>query len=129
MALVVGRLYRRMRTIDGAMSNGLLSALAMTSVHGPLRLVELAERELISAPSATRLVAELEKLGYIRREVDPLDRRAFLIEATDLGLETMQQARSGRAAIMAELLKSLEPSEAALVAAALPALERMAAKA
>jgi len=129
MALTVGRLYRRMRTVDGGLSHGLLSALATTITHGPLRLAELAERELISAPSATRLIAELETQGYVRRRVDPADGRAFLIEATETGLETIQLARSARASIMAELLDSLDPTDAAAVVAALPALERMAATA
>jgi DNA-binding MarR family transcriptional regulator len=129
MALTVGRLYRRMRTVDGGLSHGLLSALATTITHGPLRLAELADRELISAPSATRLIAELETQGYVRRRVDPADGRAFLVEGTETGLETIQLARSARASIMAELLDSLDPADAAVVAAALPALERMAATA
>ena len=129
LALVVGRLYRRIRTVDGGLSHGLLSALATTAKHGPLRLAELAERELVAAPSATRFVAELESHGYVQRAVDPADGRAFLVEATQLGLETIQLARAARGAVMADLLAELGEDDAALVAAALPALELMAQKA
>jgi DNA-binding MarR family transcriptional regulator len=126
LALVVGRLYRRLRTGDGELSHGLFSALATTSKFGPIRLAELAQRELVSAPSITRLVTELESQGLVEREVDPADGRAFLINATAAGHEIIQSARSARAAIIAELLDGLDGEDYEALLAALPALERLA---
>jgi DNA-binding MarR family transcriptional regulator len=126
LALSIGRLSRRLRAAGGGLSHGLLSALATIAKQGPIRLADLAQRESVSAPSATRLVTELEVRGLVTRTVDPADGRAFLIEATEAGVKTILQARSARAELVAELLAQLNRADAAALAAALPALEAMA---
>ncbi|MCU1578526.1 MAG: transcriptional regulator, MarR family [Rhodoglobus sp.] len=128
LALSIGRLSRRLRAAGGGLSHGLLSALATIGKQGPIRLADLAQRELVSAPSATRLVTELEARGLVSRAVDPADGRAFLIEATEAGIETIIQARSARAELVADLFGQLDRADAAALAAALPALEAMAAE-
>jgi DNA-binding MarR family transcriptional regulator len=125
LAVSIGRINRRLRTVEGGLSHGLLSALFSVSQHGPIRLSDLARHELVSAPSITRLVSELESQGLVARTVDPDDGRAFLIEVTDAGTAAMQRTRSSRAALMGELLDQLGP-DAESVKAALPGLERMA---
>jgi DNA-binding MarR family transcriptional regulator len=47
----------------------------------------LAERAGIGKAAMGELIDELEKLGYVRREADPSDRRAKLVVATDAALE------------------------------------------
>jgi DNA-binding MarR family transcriptional regulator len=125
LAFATGRLNRRLRSAGGGLSHGLLSALATVSKQGPLRLAELAQLESVSAPSTTRLVAELEGKGLVTRATDPDDGRAILISITPLGIETIAAARAARAAMVAELFESLEPHEVAAITAALPALEKM----
>jgi DNA-binding MarR family transcriptional regulator len=125
LAFATGRLNRRLRSAGGGLSHGLLSALATVSKQGPLRLAELAQLESVSAPSTTRLVAELEGKGLVTRATDPHDGRAILISITPLGIETIAAARAARAAMVAELFESLEPHEVAAITAALPALEKM----
>jgi DNA-binding MarR family transcriptional regulator len=125
LAFATGRLNRRLRSAGGGLSHGLLSALATVSKQGPLRLAELAQLESVSAPSTTRLVAELEGKGLVTRATDPDDGRAILISITPLGIETIAAARAARAAMIAELFESLEPHEVAAITAALPALEKM----
>ncbi len=95
------------------------------SKHGPLRLAELAQVELVSAPSITRVVAELEAKALVSRTPDPADGRAALIQVTDAGLEAVRVARRVRQQIVADLLEPLSPDEVATIEAALPALERM----
>jgi DNA-binding MarR family transcriptional regulator len=126
LALSLGRISRRLRAAGGDLSHGLLSALATIGKRGPIRLADLAQRELVSAPSATRLVTELEARGLVTRTVDPADGRAFLIETTEAGAQTILQARSARAELVAELLGQLNRADAAALAAALPALEAIA---
>jgi DNA-binding MarR family transcriptional regulator len=125
LAFATGRLNRRLRSAGGGLSHGLLSALATVSKQGPLRLAELAQLETVSAPSTTRLVAELESQGFVTRETDPADGRAILISITPAGIETIASARAARAAMIAELFERLEPHEVAAITAALPALEKM----
>jgi DNA-binding MarR family transcriptional regulator len=125
LALVTGRLNRRMRAAGGGLSHGLLSALATLSKHGTLRLSDLSQLELVSAPSTTRLVAELEAKGLVSRQTDPDDGRAFLISITPEGQDAVSSARSKRAQTLDELLAKLDEHQLAVVVEAVPALEQL----
>jgi DNA-binding MarR family transcriptional regulator len=124
LALLVARLNRRLIPASGGLSHGLLMSLASVAKRGPLRLAELAALEEMSAPGATRVVAELENRGLVTRGVDPADGRAVLITATTTGMDAILRARAARAEVMAQLLEGLSSSELKRVEAALPALER-----
>jgi DNA-binding MarR family transcriptional regulator len=125
LALVVGRLNRRLALAPGGLSHGLLTALAVVAKRGPLRLAELAQLEGVSAPGATRIVAELETRGLVGRTVDPDDGRAFRIQVTAAGANAILRARAARAKVVAELLSGLSPAELDAIEAALPALEKV----
>ncbi len=126
LALSLGRLSRLLRVAGGDLSHGLLSALATIAKRGPLRLAELAQLELVSAPSATRFVTELESRGLVVRSADPSDGRAFLIAATAAGTAKVLEARSARAKLITELCSRLSDADSAALAAAVPAIEAMA---
>ena len=64
------------------------------SAGAPLRMNQLAERVLISRPTASRLVDRLVAKGWVRRRHDDADRRVVLLELTAEG--TRRQARAGR---------------------------------
>jgi DNA-binding MarR family transcriptional regulator len=125
LALVVGRLNRRLALAPGGLSHGLLTALAVVAKRGPLRLAELAQLEGVSAPGATRLVAELEARGLVGRSVDPDDGRAFRIQVTTAGADAILRARAARAKVVAELLAELSAADLAKIEAALPSLEKV----
>jgi DNA-binding MarR family transcriptional regulator len=125
LALIVGRLNRRLALAPGGLSHGLLMSLASVAKRGPLRLAELAQLENVSAPGATRLVAELEARGLVARDVDPDDGRAALITVTPAGTDAILRARAARSEVVAQLLEGLTASEIARVRAALPALEKV----
>jgi DNA-binding MarR family transcriptional regulator len=125
LALVIGRLNRRMQAATGGLSHGLLSAMAVIAKRGPLRLSDLAQLEGVSAPSMTRTVAELEARGYVVRRPDPVDGRAVLVTAAEAGTAAILDARTTRAQLVSELLAALDPRDAAAIAEALPALERL----
>jgi DNA-binding MarR family transcriptional regulator len=125
LAFVIGRLNRRLASATGGLSHGLLSALATVAKRGPIRLADLAQTEMVSAPSITRVVAELEARGLVTRSVDEEDRRAFRIEVTEAGMDAVLRARAARSRVVADLLADLSSAEVASIAAALPALERV----
>jgi DNA-binding MarR family transcriptional regulator len=125
VAIVVGRLNRRLALAPGGLSHGLLTGLASVAKHGPLRLAELAALEGVSAPGATRIVAELETRALVARKVDPDDGRAFRIEITSAGMDAILRARTARAKVVADLLGGLTAGEIAEIEAALPALEKV----
>lgn len=57
-----------------------------------LRMSDLAEKVVLSRSGLTRLVDKLEKQDYIRREIDPDDRRGFYAVLTNTGAQAMRKA-------------------------------------
>jgi DNA-binding MarR family transcriptional regulator len=57
------------------------------------RLTELAERSGLTKQAVGEAVTDLERLGYLTREPDPLDRRAKIIKLTEHGLDAYRTAR------------------------------------
>ncbi|WP_066521440.1 MarR family winged helix-turn-helix transcriptional regulator [Curtobacterium ammoniigenes] len=126
LAVVVGRLSRRSRVSPGALSYGMVSALSSIVRLGPMRPGDLARAEVVTKPTMTRVLGELEQKALIRREQDPTDGRAFVVTATPAGEAAVLEARRERAGIFAELMHELDDDEIASIGGALTALERVA---
>ncbi len=60
--------------------------------HGS-RLTELADRSGLTKQAVGEAVAELERLGYLTRVPDPLDRRAKIIKLTEHGVDGCMTGR------------------------------------
>ncbi|MBV8983332.1 MAG: MarR family transcriptional regulator [Acidimicrobiia bacterium] len=58
-----------------------------------LGMSALAERVLLSPAGTTHLVTRLERDGYVRREVDPTDRRKWFTVLTSEGDRVLREAR------------------------------------
>jgi DNA-binding MarR family transcriptional regulator len=125
LAIAIGRINRRIRSSEDAMTHGQLSVLSTVVRRGPLRPGDIARREHLAPPSVTRLVADLESRGLVRRESDPLDGRSFFVLGTPQGEEAVMRARAERAERIGALMESLDDDELASVVAALDALERI----
>ena len=75
---VVARTARRLRQEAfaaegrGELSLSLSAALATIDVHGPVTPSELAERERVKRPTATRILTNLARLGLVTRTPDPV---------------------------------------------------------
>lgn len=54
--------------------------------RGPKRAGDLALQAAIGKPTASALIADMEKRGLITREADPADARSIRLRLTDLGL-------------------------------------------
>lgn len=59
--------------------------------HGPGRAVDLAQAASIRPQSMMKAIHELEEMGLVSREVDPLDSRAKLIHFTASGRELIAE--------------------------------------
>ncbi len=123
LAVAVGRINRRIRPAGHGLSLGLLSALSSVVRSGPVRPSDLARTEAVAAPTLTRLIAELERRGFLTRRQDPADGRSYLVEATAAGADAVRQALAERADHVAALLADLTDDQVASIAVALPALE------
>jgi DNA-binding MarR family transcriptional regulator len=125
LALVIGRLNRRMLRATEGLSHSGLSALSSLVKFGPLRLNELGRREGVAPATVTRIAVDLDARGLVTRTADKHDRRAVTIEATTLGIDYIMQARSARADVMGTLLGSLDEKDLATIEEVLPVLEAL----
>jgi DNA-binding MarR family transcriptional regulator len=66
------------------------------------RLTELAARAGMTHQSMSELVSSLEQRGYVKRRVDPTDRRARIVGLTSSGTRLARQALHELASIEAE---------------------------
>ncbi|MGI8857690.1 MAG: MarR family winged helix-turn-helix transcriptional regulator [Thermomicrobiales bacterium] len=72
-------------------------------IAGPVRITELARKLGMTAQGASKLVIELERLGYVIRRGDPSDQRNRLVSLTERGWAVIEAGRAARADINAEL--------------------------
>jgi DNA-binding MarR family transcriptional regulator len=122
----ITRLGRRMRQeAGGDLSPSQVAALTTITCHGPLTPSELAARERIQRPTATRVLTRLEEAGMIARTADPADRRSSLISASEAGFATLDALRERKDAYLAQRLDGLSPEDLATLDAAAGILERM----
>jgi len=123
---VIARLARRMRqSAGGDLSPTQGAALNTIACHGPLTPSELAGREKIQRPTATRVLARLEEAGLVARTADPADRRSSLVAVTASGDALLAASRERKDLYLAERLDQLSPSELAVLERAAAILERV----
>ena len=126
LRLAVTRTARRLRQeAGGGLSPTLSAALATIDRHGPLTPSELAERERIRRPTATRLLARLVADGLVARTADPTDGRSSLLAVTSAGQLLLAQLRTRKDAYLAQRLGRLDPNERETLARASDLLERL----
>jgi DNA-binding MarR family transcriptional regulator len=126
LRLAVMRTHRRLRQEAGAdLSPTLLAALGTISRHGPLTPSELAARERIQRPTATRLLGRLEEPGYVARTPDPHDGRSSLVALTPSGRALVEDVRHRKDAYLARRLRTLTPEDRATLRRASEILERL----
>lgn len=104
LSLSLGLVNRRIRDGGDGLSVGLVSALSTVISHDGIRASDLARIEKVAAPSMTRVVADLEARGLVKRQADPADGRAALIRATPAGVRAIEKTRDARAVRLLELL-------------------------
>ncbi|MBE1500483.1 MULTISPECIES: MarR family winged helix-turn-helix transcriptional regulator [Amycolatopsis] len=126
--LAVGRLSRSLRQagVPGP-GHGAISALATLVNSGQLRLGDLAAKEGVAAATMSRIIASLVEAGYVSRESDPVDRRAWLAKATEEGERLVSGVRSTRVQELNRRLDRLSPEHREALTAAIPALEALIA--
>lgn len=128
LRLAVARTARRLRQeADSDLTPTLTSALASIDCHGPLTPSELASRERIRRPTATRLLARLEEMGLIVREDVPGDGRSVLIAATPEGRAHLEGIRTRKSQFLAERLARLPESDRETLSRASELLELLTA--
>lgn len=122
----VARTARRMRQeAGGGLSPTSAAALATIQRHPHLTPSELAARERIQRPTATRLIANLEAEGLIERMIDPADRRSSMLSLTAKGDELLEDIRTRKDAFLADRLRRLSAEDRATLERAAELLEKL----
>jgi DNA-binding MarR family transcriptional regulator len=129
LRLTIVRTARRLRQEAGSdLSPSLTAALSTVERHGPMTPSELAARERIQRPTATRLLARLEENGLVERTRDPHDGRSSLLVATPAARALLAQLRTRKTAFLAERLERLDAEDRAVLERAADILEGMLAE-
>lgn len=130
LRLAVHRLTRRLRAqrpVDG-LTLTQLSTLVTIWRDGPMTAGEVAEREGIKPPSATRIIAGLVALGLISRTVDPADARQLSLAATDAGEARIQADLQARDEWLAHELDTFSEADRELLRHAAVVLGELAGR-
>jgi DNA-binding MarR family transcriptional regulator len=126
LRLVIVRTARRLRQEAGeALSPSQGAALATIDRHGPLTPSELAARERIQRPTATRVIARLEEAGLVDRTRDPGDGRSSVVGLAPAGRELLVRVRTRKDAYLSRRLRDLDADERATLDRAAAILERL----
>ncbi len=122
----LNRMLRSTVRADDGFTPTLLSALGAIETAGVLALGELAAAEGVQPPTMTKVVTRLEEHGLVQRTQDPSDRRVARLRLTEEGSRLVVERRARRNEALAERLGLLSDDELRAIAAALPALGRLA---
>jgi DNA-binding MarR family transcriptional regulator len=114
------------RVATGNLSPAQLSILHVLRGQGPIRMAELAAHEWVRAPTITKAIRRLEKLGLVQRSGDACDRRAVLVDITPRGLAVLGESLTNRRAALVAMLSELSESDRETLTKALVPLERLA---
>lgn len=126
LRVALARTARRLRQEAGAdLGPALTAALGTVERHGPLTPSELAARERIQRPTATRLVARLDELGLIVSAPAPGDARSRLLSVTPDGRALLAEMRTRKDAFLARRLRELPAEDRATLARAADLLEAL----
>jgi DNA-binding MarR family transcriptional regulator len=126
LRLAITRTARRLRQ-EGSegYSPSQVAALATLERHGPLSPSELAEREQIKRPTATKVIARLVEAELVERTANPDDRRCALVSLTADGTALLRRVRARKTAYLASRLHELDADDTHALERAADVLERL----
>jgi DNA-binding MarR family transcriptional regulator len=123
--LRVTRLVRNQR-VDTSITLTQLSAMGALYKNGAMSAGELAAYERVQPPSMSKVLANLEERGLVRRDQHPADRRQAILAITDEGRELLDSERHARDAWLTRKLAALTAAERDLLRRAVPILDKLA---
>ncbi|KZK86457.1 HTH-type transcriptional regulator MhqR [Pseudovibrio sp. Ad46] len=88
-----------------------LATLRRSGEPYALRPTELTKSSMLTSGTMTSRLDKLEKLGLVRRNPNPEDRRALMIHLTDKGRSLVEEAAAAHFEMEAEMLKILDPED------------------
>ncbi|MEE8156703.1 MAG: MarR family transcriptional regulator [Gammaproteobacteria bacterium] len=120
-------MLRRVRAEDRwtGLSGPRLSALSVIVFAGPVTVTGLAAAEQVRTPTISRLIADLEQEGLVKRVVGSEDKRVRVVTATEKGQRVLRQGRDRRVQKLADDLEALSNSDRKILARAAAILKNL----
>jgi DNA-binding MarR family transcriptional regulator len=125
----VARLFHRLRVTraTGGLSMAKLGVLSLLHREGVATATAMADCLGVQPQSLTRLLADSENDGTIKRRPDQVDRRRSLIEITPVGSQLLaEEARKREIRLAAAMIRVLTPTEQELIRLAVGLMDRLA---
>jgi len=116
----------RVADADTGLSAPKLSALSVLVFGGAMSLSALAKAEQVTAPTMSKLVADLEAGGLVAKRADKADKRGLRIDVTAKGRALMEKGRQARLALLAARVAQLSRAERAVLDDAAAIMLRLA---
>jgi DNA-binding MarR family transcriptional regulator len=85
---IIEALHRRGHRLIRSSHSAVFSNLGL----GAVRVTELAERAHVTQQAMGKMLKELERIGYIVRDIDGTDKRAKKIRLTERGIQLVQDS-------------------------------------
>ena len=124
LRLAITRTARRLRQESGSdLGPSQVAALATIERQGALSPSQLAERERIKRPTATRILARLAEAGLVVRIPDPSDGRSAIVSISSDGRALLRRLRQRKTAYLAKRLRELPDQDLRALARAAEVLE------
>ncbi len=125
--LVHGSRFARSLSRRTGEVRSLVAMRVLSNLHqaGPLRIGDLADRELITQPAMTTTVNRLEAEGLVVREEDETDRRASVVRITGDGEAALVSFRDRAAGVARGALTQLGEEDLAVLERAGELLEQL----
>ena len=101
----------RSRLQDGGMTYARMRLLGALHCKGPQIMSSISDELGVTRRNVTALVDALEEEGLLRRKPHPTDRRATVIELTDLGEGTMDRLYDEHRVAVAGLFDDLDEDD------------------
>jgi DNA-binding MarR family transcriptional regulator len=123
------RLGRRLRAErpDSSVSLSALGMLSTLQRMGPMPAARLAKAERLQPQSLSRLIAQMDSEGLIKRRPDEHDRRTLILEITPAGRQALSRDMTARREwLEGAMRRVLQPGERATLAHAAVAMLRLA---
>ena len=119
------RLARRLRALElpYGLTNERLSTLATIGKHGSISISALAEAELVSLPTMSRMVAKLDAEGLVKRLENQSDGRGVLVSTTAKGRTAYQRATQQSLSHLKGTLGAMQPEQLATIRTLLSTLD------
>jgi DNA-binding MarR family transcriptional regulator len=83
----------------------------ISSFEGGVHQKELIERMHVNPSSMSEFIGKLEEDGYLKREVDPEDKRATLLSLSELGYARISELQDERSDRLNQLFGNLSQEE------------------